>query len=120
MSRPAAGFTLIEVLVALAIVAVTLMAGFRATMSLVNHAQRQSDSLLAALCAENELVRVRLQRQFPSIGESDFACEQAGRALQGRLVVRATPNPVFRRVDAQVRDGDYVVYRIATIVGSFQ
>jgi general secretion pathway protein I len=117
--RPAPGFTLIEVLVALAIVAVTLAAGLKATMSLTNNAQRQSDSLLGQLCAENELLRLRLQRLAPPVGQSDFACEQAGRSLQGRLVVGATPNPIFRRVDAQVRDGEYVVYRIATIVGSF-
>ena len=107
------GFTLIEVLVALAIVGIALVAGLQATMSLTNHAQRQSDTLLAQLCAENELVRVRLSRQMPALGSATFACEQAG-----RMSVTPTQNPSFRRVDAQVLDDEHIVLRVATIIGS--
>ena len=120
MNRPQPGFTLIEVLVALGIVAITLVAGLKATMALTDNAQRQADSLLAQVCAENELIRLRLSRQTPPVGRADFTCDQAGQVFQGRLVVAATPNPIFRRVDAQVLDGDYIVYRVATIVGSYQ
>ena len=114
------GFTLIEVLVALGIVAITLVAGLQATAALTNNAQRQSDVLLGQVCAENELVRLRLARQLPALGETAFPCEQAGRSLTGVLRVQATPNRNFRRVDAQVRDGSYVVVRVATIVGAYQ
>ncbi len=120
MTPSARGFTLVEVMVALAIVAIALVAGLQATMALSNNAQRQSDVLLARLCAENELVRLRLTRQLPPVGESTFACNQAQRQFAGRLVVQATPNRNFRRVDAQVLDGEYTVMRLATIVGSFQ
>ena len=48
MKRPH-GFTLVEVLVALAIVAIALMAGLQATTALARNAQRQSDILLAHL-----------------------------------------------------------------------
>ena len=111
------GFTLIEVLVALAIVAIALMAGLQATSALTRNAQRQADVLLAHLCAENEMVKVRLSRQMPSIGDSQQTCEQAGRSLQVSVVVRPTPNPTFRRVDAQVFDGASPVLRLSTIVG---
>jgi general secretion pathway protein I len=100
------GFTLVEVLVALAIVAVALAAGLRSSGALVQNAQRQSEQLLAQLCAENELVRLRLSRQLPAIGQGDFDCEQGGQTLQGSLVVSATPNPNFRRVEARVRSQD--------------
>ena len=50
------GFTLVEVLVALGIVAIALTAGLRATAALTNNGMRQSDILLAHICAENELV----------------------------------------------------------------
>lgn len=120
MSRRDRGFTLIEVLVALGIVAVTLVAGLKATMALTDSAQRQADGLLARVCAENELIRLRLLRQTPAMGRSDFDCDQVGRDLRGRLVVSTTPNPIFRRVDAQVLDGEHVLYRAATIIGSFQ
>jgi len=119
MKPQAYGFTLIEVLVALAVLAVTLVAGLQATMALTSNAQRQSDVLLAQLCAENELVRWRLARQLPPLGESDFACEQAGRSLRGSLAVQATPNINFRRVEARVLDGDFVVMRLATVAGNF-
>lgn len=118
--RAPTGFTLIEVLVALGIVAITLVAGLQATISLTNNAQRQSDVLLAQLCAENELIRLRLSRQLPSLGQTPFECEQGGAVFAGRLDVSQTPNPIFRRVDAQVLDGDYIIFRVTTIFGSFQ
>lgn len=113
----AAGFTLVEVLVALAIVAVALMAGLQASAALIRNAQRQSDILLAQLCAENELVKIRLARQMPAIGDSSPSCEQAGRTLTVALAVRPTPNPTFRRVDALVLDGSIPILRLSTIVG---
>ena len=113
------GFTLVEVMVALSIVAIALMAGLQSTNALTRNALRQSDIVLAQLCAENELVRMRLSRQMPSVGDSTQPCEQAGRRLDVRLIVRPTPNPSFRRVDAQVLDGENSVLRISTILGRY-
>lgn len=112
-----AGFTLLEVLVALAIVSISLLAGLQATGALTRNAQRQGDLLLAQLCAENELVKVRLSRQMPGVGESTTACSQAGRSLQVRLTVMPTPNVNFRRVDAWVLDEQTPLLRLSTIVG---
>jgi general secretion pathway protein I len=111
------GFTLVEVLVALGIVAIALMAGAQASTALTRNAQRQSDVLLAHLCAENELVKTRLSRQMPAIGDAMQSCEQAGRRFDVSIIVRPTPNPSFRRVDAQVFDGTSPVLRLSTIVG---
>ena len=47
--------TLIEVLVALAIVAITLSAGIKAAGGLTLNAQRMSDLVLAQGCAENQI-----------------------------------------------------------------
>ncbi|HEX5739572.1 MAG TPA: type II secretion system minor pseudopilin GspI [Hydrogenophaga sp.] len=96
------GFTLIEVLVALAVVAIALAAGLQATGALTRSAERQTEQWLAQLCAENELTRLRLERQLPNVGESSSNCVQAGRTLVVRLSVLPTPNPNFRRVDAVV------------------
>lgn len=111
------GFTLIEVLVALGIVAIALVAGLQATTALTNNAQRQSDVLLAHICAENEMVKVRLSRQMPGVGETIVPCEQAGHAFSVNVAVMPTPNPSFRRVDAQVMDGTISVLRLSTVVG---
>ena len=116
-AKTARGFTLIEVLVALAIVAIALLAGLQATSALTRNALRQADVLLAQLCAENELVQVRLSRQMPAVGDSTVRCEQAGRVFDVNVVVRPTPNPTFSRVDAQVFSGSYPVLRLSTIVG---
>lgn len=116
--RPS-GFTLVEVMVALAIVAIALMAGLQATTALTRNALRQSDIVLAQLCAENELVKARLSRQMPSVGDSAVTCEQAGRQLSVAVIVRSTPNPSFRRIDAQVLDGDNSILRISTIIGRY-
>lgn len=115
----AQGFTLIEVLVALAIVAIALAAGLQATTALTSNAQRQSSVLLAHICAENELVKARLSRQMPDIGESRVTCEQAGRSFAVAVSVMPTPNPSFRRVDAQVFDENAAVLRLSTVVGRY-
>jgi general secretion pathway protein I len=113
------GFTLIEVLVSLGIVAIALVAGLQATTALTNNAQRQSDVMLAHVCAENELTAMRLARQFPNVGENEIACEQVGQTFRLVLKVAATPNPDFRRVDAQVFEGNSPIMKLSTVVGRF-
>ena len=119
MRRIARGFTLVEVLVALAIVAIALTAGLQATNALTNNALRQSTVLLSHICAENELVKTRLARVLPDIGDSSVTCEQADRTFTVNVAVRPTPNPSFRRVDAQVLEGTTPVLRLSTIVGRY-
>jgi general secretion pathway protein I len=113
------GFTLIEVLVALGIVAIALMAGLQATGALTRNAQRQSDLLLAQTCAENELIRIRLAKQMPGVGDTRISCEQAGLVWTVALAVRATPNPNFLRVDAQVFKEAEPIVRLSTVVGRY-
>lgn len=119
MKNRQSGFTLIEVLVALAIVGIALAAGLQATSALTSNALRQSDVLLAHICAENELVKARLARQMPDNGESRVACEQGGRVFDVSVTVSPTPNPSFRRLDAQVFDGASPVLRISTVLGRY-
>jgi general secretion pathway protein I len=121
--RHARGFTLIEILVALAIVATALAAGIQATGALTRAAERQSTQWLAQLCAENTLVAMRLTRQLPGTGDSTTTCTQAGLELQVRTSVKPTPNPNFRRIDAVVTgpvDGNVVnLLTISTIAGRY-
>ncbi|MBO9648631.1 MAG: type II secretion system minor pseudopilin GspI [Variovorax sp.] len=115
-----AGFTLIEVLVALGIVAIALAAGTQATMALTRNAQRQSDVMLAQICAENELIKARLAKQLPAVGDSGLTCVQANTEFGVTVSTSATLNPNFRRVDVQVVDVYQApVLRVSTIVGRY-
>ncbi len=119
-ARRPGGFTLIEVLVALAIVAVTLAAGMRASSSATDSAQRLADIMAAQWCADNELTGIRLTRDFPGVGEDPFECNQLGRSYRGTLRVRPTPNPNFRRVDAVMADDrGQVLLTLSTVVGRY-
>lgn len=112
--------TLIEVLVALAIVAITLASGIKAAGGLTVNAQRMSDLTAAQWCAENQLTALRLGKIFPPVGDSDFTCQQMGRELPGHMVIRPTPNQNFRRVDAQVMDEtQQPIVKISTVLPRF-
>ena len=118
-----AGFTLIEVLVALSIVAIALMAGLRSTDALSRNASRQSTQWLAQICAENEFTKLRLSRQMPPVGVSTISCPQANLDLRVNLNVQPTPNPNFRRIDASVDwvtpTGSTPVLQLATVLGRY-
>lgn len=96
------GFTLIEVLVALVIVAITLGAGIKAAGALLSNAQRLTEVSEAQWCADNELTELKLAKAYPGIGESSFNCEQLGRSYVGTFQISATPNPNFRRIEARI------------------
>jgi general secretion pathway protein I len=116
----ASGFTLVEVLVAVAVVAITLAAGLKAAGALTDNAQRLSDIVNAQWCADNALTNLRLAKQFPGVGDTEFACNQMGRDYQGRLVTRPTPNPNFRRVDAVIlNDTGVQLLTLSTVLGRY-
>jgi general secretion pathway protein I len=118
--RAEQGFTMIEVLVALAIIAVALAASLRAVGSLASSEQDLHRRLLAGWSADNELAQLRLARQFPDIGSRSFDCSQGNLRLTCTQRVSATPNPIFRRVEIVVttpgRSG--ALAQMVTVVGN--
>lgn len=121
MSRHRAlGFTLIEVMVALAIVAVSLGAGIKAAGALADNSQRMVEVISAQWCAENQLNELVLPQphwfQVPT--EFEFQCEQLGAIYKGKLVSRRTPNPNFLRADAHIYNEDgRPVLTLSTVIG---
>lgn len=119
LPRRAAGFTLVEVLVAVGMVSVALVAGLSSSMMLTRYAERQTEVLLAQFCAQNTLAALRLAPQLPPLGDSLSSCEQAGRNFQVALSVQNTANADFRRVRAQVRPAADapVLLRLDSVIG---
>ena len=111
------GFTLIEVLVALFIVALTLITGVKASSTLMQSAERQQSSLLAQLCIDNYLVGLRLSKQLPGTGEQVSVCQQASQSITLRAQINSTPNPSFRRLDIQAYQRETPVLTISTVLG---
>lgn len=100
--RKEQGFTLIEVLVALVVFAVGVLATLRAMGVAVGGADEQKVRLLAGWVAENRLVEMRATNRFSPIGNNEGEVTMGGRQFFWREEVKATPNPLFRRVDVSV------------------
>ncbi|PRC92860.1 type II secretion system minor pseudopilin GspI [Solimicrobium silvestre] len=111
-SKKQAGFTLLEVLVALVIVGVALGASLRAVGSLTQNSNHLRASMMATWSAENRLSQIRLSTTWPDVGQSNFPCPQGDLPLVCLQEVIATPNPSFRRVEVSVVDERFPERRI--------
>jgi general secretion pathway protein I len=105
MSAPHAqtGFTLIEVLVALAIISIALAACMRALGVSASGAQAMQQRSLALQAAENRVAELRLLRAFPAPGRKTEPCRQGPLALVCEQEFQNTMNGNFRLVIVRVR-----------------
>ena len=103
-ARQAAGFTLLEVLVALVIVGTALAASLRAIGSLTQNSSDLRSAMMATWSAENRLTQIRLAHEWPSIGKREFPCPQGELPFRCDEQILSTPNPSFRRVEVSVID----------------
>ena len=114
--RRGAGFTLLEVLVALVIVGTALGASLRAVGSLASNSAGLRTAMMATWSAENRLVQVRLSKEFPVTGKRSFDCPQGDLHLTCEEEVLATPNPRMRRLEVSVYDAQAPERRIIKLV----
>jgi general secretion pathway protein I len=113
----ARGFTLIEILVALAIVAVALAAGMRAIAQSTDGATALKQRTLALWVAQNRLAAAQLEPELPALGERAGTARQAGTTLVYRETISGTPNPSFRKIEIVVADPAVPGYALARLVG---
>lgn len=107
MSTPTAkrylgGFTLLEVLVALAVFALSAFAVIRQTSQSVQQAEYLEQKSFALWLAENRLAQYRTAKEWPSIGNHSESVEQYGRSWFLQTDVYTTSDPWLRRVEVRV------------------
>jgi general secretion pathway protein I len=97
-----AGFTLLEVTVALAVVAIGLVAVFNAIIQMAHSTSMLRERALADWVAMNMISTIRLSGDFPDIGDTDGSVEFAGREWRWEARVSETPVADMRRMDMHV------------------
>lgn len=112
-----AGFTLVEVLVALAIISIALLAALRAAGQGTNNVGELRARLLAGWVAENLLAEHRARRDWLPLGIQRGSGRQGGLDFAWREEVIATPNPSFRRVDVRVFASAEEAHALAHLAG---
>lgn len=99
----AAGFTLIEVLVALIVVGLGMLAVIQTVSQTASNTAYIRDKSIAQWIAMNQLTQVRLLPNAPAIDKSSDEVEMAGRKWRWTMEVKQTPIESIRRIEVSVR-----------------
>jgi general secretion pathway protein I len=105
------------VLVALAIVAVALAAGFRSVAQSAEGATVLKSRTLALWVAQNRLAAAQLESPTPGPGERNGSAAQAGATFSWHESIGGTPNPAFRKIEITVADATTPDHVLARLVG---
>lgn len=111
------GFTLLETLVALAILAVAMAAVLRAAGGEIRHAEDLRVRLLADWMAQNRMALHAARGDWIAVGSQDGEDTQAGVRLLWHEEVSDTPNPAFRRIEVSIAAPDDAAYSLRKLTG---
>jgi general secretion pathway protein I len=111
------GFTLIEVLVALAIAAIALAAVSRSAAVSSTSAAEIKLRALAGFVAENRMGELDARRVWPPVGVTEGLERQANIDFPWRIEVFATQHPLLRRVEVRVFEPGDRSHVLRTLVG---
>jgi general secretion pathway protein I len=101
------GFTLVEVVVALAIVAIGMLAVFKTIGDTTHNVSDLRDRSFAAWIADNRITEIRISGEMPSVEQTAGEVEFASRRWHWVTRVSQTQVQGLRRIDVSVRrDGD--------------
>jgi len=104
--RTKCGFTLVEVLVALVVVSLGMLAVIQAVTQTASNSTYMRDKTIAHWIAMNRVTQVRLEQQAPKVDETSDEVEMAGRKWRWTMEVTQTPVDTVRRIDITVRAAD--------------
>ncbi|HEU4617177.1 MAG TPA: type II secretion system minor pseudopilin GspI [Gammaproteobacteria bacterium] len=111
------GFTLIEAMVALAIVALGMIAVNMQLGRYAENAIRIEDKTLASWIATNKITELSVQSTWPDLGKDEEDVDFAGREWHCVIEVQKTPADNLRRVDVSVYLADRPDDRIDKVSG---
>ena len=101
-NRKSAGFTLLEVMIALIIVGLTLLAMAGKMGRMLNAANTMRDYTYASWIAHNKITEMRLANVIPEVSSSSGEIEYAGVDWAWRAVVSETGIDNLFRVDVTI------------------
>ncbi len=110
------GFTLIECLVALLIIAIALGSAGRAIGTAVNNVKDSYYKQVAAWVGNNQVSNIMVSGTFPDLGTTSKQESMANIDFVETIVVTNTPNKFFRQVEVSVADKNHPNYSLARIV----
>jgi general secretion pathway protein I len=97
------GFTLVEVLVALVVVSLGMLAVIEAVTQTASNSTYMRDKTIAHWIAMNRVTQARLEAQPPKVDKTSDEVEMAGRKWRWTMAVTQTPVDTVRRLDVSVR-----------------
>ena len=100
--RAAGGFTLVEILVALLVLAIALAATARGLGAAIDTTAALRDRTLARWVAEDRLAQLELGREWPALDTKEGDADMGGRAFRWRQQTSASPVARMRRVEVNV------------------
>jgi general secretion pathway protein I len=100
------GFTLLEVLVALAVFSLAALALLRLQGASLSTVARLDDKLMAAVVAQNVAVETQVMQPAPAFGRSAGEEENGGRRWRWQREVMRTPDPGLQRIEIEVSGPD--------------
>ncbi|WP_346839992.1 type II secretion system minor pseudopilin GspI [Microbulbifer sp. SAOS-129_SWC] len=100
------GFTLIEVLVAMAVFGVIAVSVFSVMQGSVRQQEIMEQRLAANLVAQQALAEIRLNKPWPPIGEKTERVPQGGREWQVTARVEETSEKRIRHITVEVAEPD--------------
>ena len=118
--RRARAFTLVEVLIALVVLAVGILAMVRGASDFAHNASELRQRALARWVAENRLTEITLEPTWPDTGKEHGSERIGGVEWEWEAEVQKTPNNDIRRATVTVRreDRTQVLARLEGFVGS--
>lgn len=115
----ATGFTLVEVLVAVAVLGIAMAAVISAMARQADNAGYLKQKTVALWVAHNRLADLQLQKEPPSTGRSNGEVEMGGAEWRWEAVVANTEDDRLRRADITVRRAGDEDGSLAQLTGFF-